>query len=101
MFKIPGKDQMVSKLIRTAVIEPKILEYGKLIKFELNSKNKTIFLSVLPKGEEKPIDIEIGSYEVHDTPDGPQLKFTNVNTSREWITTLAREFLDRKSITPA
>lgn len=67
----------------------KLERYGKMLKLEIDSKRKTISLEILPKGEDKPIQVKIGRYEVIEGETGG-LKLGDIQTSREWMTELIK-----------
>jgi hypothetical protein len=92
------KDAGLSKAAKIAVNQ-KIKEFGKMLKFELNSKEKTIYLEVLLDGEDKPLQVDIGSYELIQKDDKHLIVIHEVKTSREWINVVAAKYLEGKSFT--
>jgi len=92
------KDAGLSKAAKIAVNQ-KIKAYGKMLKFNLDSKEKTIYIEVMLDGEEKALKVEIGSYELIHKDDKHSLIIHEVKTSREWINVVAAKYLEGKSFT--
>lgn len=70
-------------------INSKLGRYGEMLKLEIDSKQKTISLEILPKGETMPIQVHIGDYEIIEGDPGG-VKLRDVHTSREWITEIIK-----------
>lgn len=89
------KDTALSKGA-TIAINSQIKEYGKMLKLDLDSKNKSIEMEVMLDGEAEPLRIYVKSYEM--TQDGEQhfLKVNGVRTSRAWINVIASSYLEGK-----
>ncbi len=75
----------------------KLERYGKMLKLEIDSKRKTISLEILPKGEDKPIQVKIGHYEVIEGETGG-LKLGDIHTSREWMTEVIKAFAPEPTV---
>jgi hypothetical protein len=71
------------------LLNSKLGRYGEMLKLEIDSKRKTISLEILPKGEDKPIQVTIGRYEVIEGGQGG-LKLRDIQTSREWMTEIIK-----------
>ena len=89
------KDKALSKGAKLA-INNQIGEYGEVTKLHLNSKQKQIQMDVLLHGEHESISVDVEHYEITDDN---QIKIVGVSTSRVWITSLARNFLEGKEFT--
>ncbi len=78
---------MVKKAIIRRIFNIKMERYGQMLKLDINSKDKTIDLEVLLRGESSPLQIHIGHYEIKSGDDSG-VKISKIHTSREWITDL-------------
>lgn len=74
-------------IIRTA-LNSRFGRYGKLLKLDIDSKNKTIRAEVLLSGEAEAIRVDVGRYQVQTEGRGG-LKLSRIQTSRPWLTELA------------
>ncbi len=72
----------------------KIREYGKMLRFNLDTKSKKIHLEIMLEGEKEALKVDIGRYEVNS--DATEVKFYEIETSRTWITKMAENYLDGK-----
>jgi hypothetical protein len=70
----------------------KLNRYCEILDLHIDEIHKLIHLTVRPKGEEEPIEIE-ANYKVKEDNDSLTLSITKVRTSREWLTLLANDFL--------
>ena len=89
------KDATLSKGLKIA-INTQIREYGKMLKFNLDSQNKRIDIEVMLEGEREPLAVHIGKYELTEERGIHYLKIHNVVTSRAWINTIASAYLEGK-----
>jgi hypothetical protein len=90
------KDRALGKAVRTA-INIQIKKYGKMLKFNLDSKNKSITLEVMLEGEKEALHIDISCYELTEKEGRYFLKIYGVKTSRAWINTFAEAYLEGKA----
>jgi len=67
-------------------------EYGVLMDLHVDSDQKRITATFLPKGESEPIEIT-ATYKIEESGSGLSMTIKSVKTSREWLTLLARDFL--------
>ncbi|MDD2357794.1 MAG: hypothetical protein PHX13_07775 [Thiovulaceae bacterium] len=75
---------------------------GEMLKFRLDSNNKTIEMEVMLKGEVEPLKIEIKEYKISTENNEGFIELGEIVTSREWVNTvLALYFIDRKLSIPA
>lgn len=86
------KDRAVSKGVAVA-LNYKMKEFGEMLKFDLDSKRKTIEVSIILKGEKEPLDIKVNSYELMIEDEKHYLVANDIVTSREWINTVASQYL--------
>lgn len=71
-------------------INGQFARYGKALKLEIDRSGKTIYDEVLPKGETTPMTVTAG-YQVCRENGRHTLRFSNINTSREWVNVLLKE----------
>jgi len=90
------KDTALAKGAKAA-INTQIKAYGKMLKLDLDSKNKSISLEVLLDGETEPLQIEVARYELCEEEGKHMLKVYGVQTSRAWINTVASIYLEGKA----
>ena len=69
-----------------------------MLNLNLDSKNKSITLNVLLAGEESPLEIDIGRYDIVSQGDKYYLEINDVSTSRLWLNVLADETLNGEKI---
>ncbi len=95
MFK-KVKDVGVSKVVKVA-INNQIKEYGKMLKLNLNSTQKSIEMEVMLDGEHEPLAVHVKNYEMTEENGKHFLKVHGVITSRAWINTVASSYLEGKT----
>jgi len=81
------KDKIISKVLQSFA-NFTINDYGKTIDFVVDSKNRTIFLKVLLKGEKEALKITVSNYGIVTEGKNAYFKFNSIRTSREWINIL-------------
>ncbi len=88
------KDELTNVSARL-ILKKKIENYGELIDFEVNSSEKNIYISVLLKGEEKPVQVEISSYKlIGDNP--LMIEISGIKSNREWINKISEDYIEDK-----
>jgi len=90
------KDAALSKGAKVA-LNTYLKEYGKMLKLNLDSKNKSITLEVLLEGEKEPLSVNVERYELTEEQGKHLLKIYGIHTSRAWINTFAGSYLEGKS----
>ena len=91
------KDKTLSRGLALA-LDNRIRQYGRILDLRLDSLNKRLELEILLKGEAEPLQIRIENYEVREEAGRWYLLAKELKTSREWIETLAREYLSERPI---
>ena len=71
-----------------------VTPYGKMTSFHIDTANKKITVSLDLRGEQSPIDAEVG-YDLQEDSGNLNIRIMEVKTSREWLTGLANEALKR------
>lgn len=90
------KDKTLSAGARVA-INRQLKEYGKMLKLNLDSQEKSIELEVLLDGEKEPLSVKVDNYRLEEDQGKFFLKIYGVHTSRAWINTVASSYLEGKS----
>jgi len=90
------KDAALSKGAKIA-INSQIKEYGKMLKLNLNSQEKSIEMEVMLDGEHEPLSVYVRNYELTEERGRHLLKVHGVSTSRAWINTVASSYLEGKA----
>ena len=96
MFKAI-KDTAVSKGLQLTA-NSLIKEYGKVLKLNVNSKDKSIDLEVMLDGEVEPISIKVGKYDIIEENGKKFIEIDNITTSRSWLNKVAINFINGKKL---
>ncbi len=87
-----AKDWLVEKagmaMLNQAVLRP----YGSLTSLKLDTTARTIEAELELKGETQPVRLHVREYELRERDGRALLLLKDVHTSREWLTTLLRDF---------
>ena len=94
MFK-RAKDALLSSGARK-FMDSQIQEYGKVLKFNLDSKEKSMELEVMLEGEKEPLHVKINHYELQKEDEKDYITIKDVVTSRTWINTVASQYIEGK-----
>jgi len=86
-----AKDAALSRLARLIANKFLIERYGRVESFALDSKDKTLKLSLTLKGESQPVSIEAG-YRVAKEESGNFLVIDSPVASREWVNLLIGDY---------
>jgi hypothetical protein len=77
-----------------------IARYGTVVDFQLNTVDRSLSLTLLLKGEENPITIQVHEY-TFSTAEGKSVLIidgTKIDTGREWLTELIRDKVGQKRL---
>jgi hypothetical protein len=92
-----AKDWLIEKTAVAMLNQSVLKPYGTLKQLNVDTKRRTIVAELELIGETQPVRVQINGYEILDEPDAAYLILKDVTTSREWLTTLARNFaVERK-----
>lgn len=69
-----------------------------MLNLKLDSKNKTMSLEVLLAGEDSPLELDVGRYDIVSKDDRFFIEINDVSTSRMWLNVLAEETLNGEKI---
>ena|SRR5689334_8559200 len=96
------RDRLIEKTAPAVLNETLLRDYGEITFLEIDSADKTIHFEALLRGEKEPIRVEIQRYEIVERDGRVFFVTKQIQTSREWVTTLARnELVDRPIPLPA
>jgi hypothetical protein len=87
------KDRMIEHAALSYLNSNFLEPYGQATSLQLNSKERTAKMRLELKGETIPVELEVTEYEITQEEEGYFARVKGVRTSREWLTTLAREQL--------
>jgi hypothetical protein len=72
--------------------------YGEVRELRLDSRNKNLTIVLLLNGEQEPVEIMVRDYHVTKQGDQDMLVAGCIETSRQWLTTVAVTYLQGRSI---
>lgn len=92
-----AKDWLVEKagmaMLNQAVLKP----YGTITKLKLDTAARTLDAELDLKGEMQPVRLHVQEFEIREADDRAFVVIRKIETSREWLTTAARDFvIDRE-----
>ncbi len=91
--RMAAKDWLVEKagmaLLNQAVLKP----YGTLTRLKLDTAARTIEADLQLHGETQPVHLEVREYELREADGRATVVLKDVHTSREWLTTLMKNFV--------
>ena len=98
--KIRGAITQVKDTGASAAIErwlsKELADYGELLDFKLSSRDKTVELHVLLKGEKEELTVHIEEYELVSSGEDDYVIIRRAKASREWVDAVLRKFLINK-----
>ena len=87
-----AKDWLVEKAA-VAVLNQSVLKpYGTMTRLKLDTTTRSVDAELELKGETQPVRIQIHQFEVREEDGRAFVVIKSMETSREWLTTLARNF---------
>jgi hypothetical protein len=90
-----GKDTTNSKVFKT-IINQVIKNYGTVLAFKIDSKDRSFLIELMLKGEALPIRIEISKYEFIKHEDYSSVIIYSLSANREWMQTVMDLFVLNK-----
>ena len=91
------KDKTLAQGLALA-LNKRIEKYGRILDLRLDSRNKRLELELLLNGEAEPLQVRIENYEIREEAGCWYLRAKELKASREWIDTLAREYLSERPL---
>jgi hypothetical protein len=89
------KDSGASTAIRSWLAR-EMADYGEVLDFDFNSRERSVLMHVLLKGEREPLTVQVTDYEVARRTDGDYIVVKKANASREWVNAVLRNFVIEK-----
>jgi hypothetical protein len=90
---IQGKDTAQSTMIKNGM-NVFIKKFGEIKEFKIDTKSKTITISIYLKGEVQDVVVKIESYKFfRDDDDIYYIEIFQISVSRYWIDAIAKTFL--------
>ena len=71
-------------------------DYGEVLDFTINSRQKSAELHVLLKGEKERLTVWIDQYEIISSPHQDLITVRQARASREWVEAVLRKFVMNK-----
>jgi hypothetical protein len=91
--RMAAKDWIIERaglaLLNQAVLKP----YGTLTRLKLDTTARTIEADVELNGETQPVNLQVREYELREADGRATVVLKDVHTSREWLTTLMKNFV--------
>lgn len=87
-----SKDRLISERIKQE-LNTHLARYGEVLDVKLNTRERSVQLSIKLKGESEPITVNIGKYELikEDTKLWLTFDSQSIQASREWLTLLLQD----------
>jgi hypothetical protein len=87
-----SKDRLISERIKQE-LNTRIARYGEVLEVKLNTRQRSVQLSIKLKGEPDPITVNVGKYELikEDTKLSLSVDSQSIGASREWLTLLLQD----------
>ncbi|MEW6158501.1 MAG: hypothetical protein AB1813_13795 [Verrucomicrobiota bacterium] len=92
-----SKDACSSHLIERALAE-KLERYGRMLNFQIDSRQKTARIEMLLKGEDQPITLVIEEYELVREGANLFVVLKKFSASRQWLDLLLHDLARGKRI---
>ena len=86
------KDTGASAAIRLWVAR-ELADYGELLDFSFNSRQRSVELHVLLKGETERLTVQVEDYEITRQGEADWVIVKRAQASREWVNAVLRNFV--------
>lgn len=90
------KDLTLSKTAKIA-INTQIEKYVKLTELSLNSKEKSLNMTIEMRGESTAVELSIDKYILSEENEKHFIQLQGIQTSRLWMSAIAKEYLENKT----
>ena len=87
-----AKDWLIEKTTVAMLNQSVIRPYGVLTRLKLDTSARSIDAELELKGETQRVQIQVNEYELLQENGSSFFVIKSIQTSREWLTTLARDF---------
>jgi hypothetical protein len=94
-----SKDRLISERIKQE-LNTHLARYGEVLDVKLNTRERSVQLSIKLKGEPDPTTVNIGKYELikEDTKLWLTFDSQSIQASREWLTLLLQDQAGRRRL---
>jgi hypothetical protein len=94
-----SKDRLISERIKQE-LNTHLARYGEVLDVKLNTRDRSVQLSIKLKGEPDPTTVNIGKYELvkEDTKLWMTFHSQSIQASREWLTLLLQDQAGRQRL---
>lgn len=92
-----NKDTIVSKALKT-IASHFIEDYGRLTDFNVDSKNKSVNVTVMLNGELNELNLQLFGYEIYFDQDKAFFSFDSMHSSRQWLNILYQKELKKQKL---
>ena len=94
-----SKDRLISERIKQE-LNTRLARYGEVLDVKLNTRERSVQLSIKLKGEADPITVHIGKYELikEETQLWLSVDSQSIQASREWVTLLLQDQAGRQRL---
>jgi hypothetical protein len=94
-----SKDRLISERIKQE-LNTHLARYGEVLDLKLNTRERSVQLSIKLKGEPDPTTVNIGKYELikEDTKLWLTFDSQSIEASREWLTLLLQDQAGRQRL---
>lgn len=86
------KDSGASTAIKSWLAR-EMADYGEVLDFDFSSRDRSVQMHVLLKGEREPLTVQVSDYEVARRADGDFIVVKSARASREWVNAVLRNFV--------
>ena len=94
-----SKDRLISERIKQE-LNTRLARYGEVLDVKLNTRERSVQVSIKLKGEADPITVNIGKYELikEETQLWLSVDSQSIQASREWVTLLLQDQAGRQRL---
>jgi hypothetical protein len=94
-----SKDRIVSARLKQ-IMNEELRPYGEILELRVNTLEQCAACTVRLNGESEVLDLELSHFKLIKTRDLRSIEIDgqDIHTSREWLTALLHDKLDRKRI---
>jgi len=94
-----SKDRLISERIKQE-LNTHLARYGEVLDVKLNTRERSVQLTIKLKGELDPIAVNIGKYELikEDTQLWLKIDSQSIEASREWLTLVLQDQAGRQRL---
>jgi hypothetical protein len=94
-----SKDRLISERIKQE-LNTHLARYGEVLDVKLNTRERSVQLSIKLKGEPDPTTVNIGKYELikEETQLWLKIDSQSIEASREWLTLVLQDQAERQRL---